>query len=321
MDLYPYKFHPIYKAKIWGGRNLERLFGRPLPEGQLIGESWELTDLGADVSVVAEGPLAGVSLTELTQRLGEKLLGRALPMPDGRFPLLLKFLDTNDINSLQVHPDRRAAAEIGGDSALKTECWYIVESRGGWLYKGVKPGVSAEQFRQAIEENKAQDLVVRHECKAGDFHYLPAGTVHAIGPGLVLAEIQTPSDSTYRVTDWGRGRPIHVEQSMRCIRFDLPGPTPGADGDNLLDTEYFSVAVRRGRGVQSPDNLGEGICQALMFTAGTEEFEITCGGIPTPTLAVAGDTVLIPAGCAAPKVIADESCRYLQITIPGRGAK
>ena len=145
MSLYPLTFEPIYKEKIWGGRNLERLFGRRLPDGALVGESWELADLPEGTSTIAGGPRAGESLTELTARGGKELLGAARPMPSGRFPLLLKLLDANDVLSLQVHPDAEAARRIraaGEQADLKTECWYIVESRGGMIYKGVTPGLT-----------------------------------------------------------------------------------------------------------------------------------------------------------------------------------
>jgi mannose-6-phosphate isomerase len=235
MESYPYKFVPIYKEKIWGGRNLQRLFGRLLPPGESIGESWELADLVEGVSQVANGPAAGTTLTDLTSRLGPRLLGGSRPMPDGRFPLLLKLLDANDILSLQVHPDADAVQAIGGDAAAKTECWYVVESRDGMIYKGVLPGVTAEQFRGAIESGTVEQCVKTYGVAAGDFHYLPSGTVHALGAGVVVAEVQTPSDITCRVTDWGRGREIHVERSMQCIHFaEADDAAPGAQGDTLL---------------------------------------------------------------------------------------
>ena len=163
MELYPYKFNPIYVEKIWGGRSLHRLYGRDLPRGKLIGESWELADLAVGVSVVSNDPQAAATLTELTRQLGPALLGGCPPMPDGRFPLLLKLLDANDILSLQVHPDAEAVGRIGGDAALKTECWYVVESREGFIYKGVKAGVTAGQFRAAIESDAAGDCIVVRE--------------------------------------------------------------------------------------------------------------------------------------------------------------
>ncbi|HUU58126.1 MAG TPA: type I phosphomannose isomerase catalytic subunit [Phycisphaerae bacterium] len=317
MELYPYKFGPIYVEKIWGGRNLERLFGRALPAGKAIGESWELADLRQGVSVVRGGSAAGATLAELTRSLGEKLLGGCSPQPDGRFPLLLKLLDANDILSLQVHPDAAAVGRIGGDAALKTECWYVVESRGGFIYKGVKAGVTPERFRSAIESDTVGDLVRRIDVAAGDFHYLPAGTVHALGAGVVVAEVQTPSDTTYRVTDWGRGREIHVERSMECIRFEPAGDVPpGRAGETLLVTEYFVVALRAGQEGRDRD-LPTGRCTALMILQADAPVEIHHGGgAANPVTARAGDTVLVPAGLGGGRVSSAGRLRYLEITLP-----
>ena len=318
MDIYPYRFQPIYVEKIWGGRSLERLFGRTLPAGKKIGESWELSDLPEGTSVVSNGPLAGTPLTELTKQLGGDLLGRTAPMPDGRFPLLLKLLDANDILSLQVHPDAEAVAEIGPEAALKTECWYTLDSRDGYIYKGVEAGTTPEQFHSAIENDTVGDLVRRVDLSAGDFHYLPAGTVHALGPGLVVAEVQTPSDTTYRVTDWGRGREIHVERSMQCIHFEpARDESPGAAGETLLVTDFFTVAKRTVKGGDDlrPTTLSEGRCIAIMMLSGTTQI-VAGAGPPLVVPAKAGDTVLLPAGLRWAEATAHEDFSYLEITLP-----
>ncbi len=339
MDIYPYKFTPIYKEKIWGGRNLERLFRRRLPPGN-VGESWELADLDEGATTVANGPLAGTSITALTRSLGDKLLGNARTAGDGRFPLLLKLLDANDTLSLQVHPDEQAVGEIGPSAALKTECWYVLESREGFIYKGIRPGVAAEQFRQALQSDRAVDVVRRIDVRAEDFHYLPAGTVHALGSGLVVAEVQTPSDTTYRVTDWGRGREIHLERSLQCIRPELTGDdAPGAGGDVLLATEYFIVA-RRTLSTAQEAKLPPGKCVAIMMLHG--EAKLIHSGEVEPSVSLsAGDTVLVPAALcgtgilpvfptAVPAVEASQSRiettlrrmdkmsmpRYLEVTLP-----
>ena len=331
MEPYPYKFVPIYKEKIWGGRNLQRLFGRDLPAGESIGESWELADLVEGVSRVANGPAAGTTLTDLTGRLGPRLLGRARPMPDGRFPLLLKLLDANDILSLQVHPDADAVKAIGQGAALKTECWYVIESRGGMIYKGVLPGVTAEQFRKAVQSDTVERFVNACKVEAGDFHYLPAATVHALGAGVVVAEVQTPSDITYRVTDWGRGREIHVERSMRCIHFaetdDFTeaadaapdGDTlPGADGETLLVTEFFTVA-RREASAGKPASLPAGRCAAVMMLDAKTPAEVRHAGPAEPATKVrAGDTVLVPACLEHPEIVADSACTWLEVTLPDK---
>jgi len=315
VELYPYKFEPIYKPKIWGGRSLERLFARKLPAGEKIGESWELADLPGNVSVVSNGPEAGATLNELTSTLGQALLGGAKPIEGGRFPLLLKLLDANDILSLQVHPDSRAVEQIGPEAAMKTECWQIIESRGGFIYKGVRPGVTPEQFRKAIEDDTVEQVVRRVDVRSGDFHYLPAGLVHAIGPGVVIAEVQTPSDTTYRVTDWGRGREIHVERSMQCIRFELTGDDPpGAEGRTLLATDFFAVA-RLSAPAKTPCVLPGGVCTAIMLLSGRGEVIHSGPGADVVPLA-AGDTALIPAGLNFADLNPPVDCTYLQITLP-----
>ena len=315
VDIYPYRFQPIYIEKIWGGRSLERVFGRTLPAGKKIGESWELADLPEGTSLVSNGPLAGTPLTELTKQLGGDLLGRAAPMPDGRFPLLLKLLDANDILSLQVHPDAEAVAEIGPQAALKTECWYTLDSRDGYIYKGVEAGTTPEQFRSAIENDTVGDLVRRVDLSAGDFHYLPAGTVHALGPGLVVAEVQTPSDTTYRVTDWGRGREIHVERSMQCIHFEPAcDESPGADGETLVVTDFFTVAKR-----QAPAHelaaLSHGRCAVIMILSG--HGLLVCPvdeGLPSNVKA--GQTLLLPARLDSVNCEPQSHMTWLEITLP-----
>ncbi|MHC4294675.1 MAG: type I phosphomannose isomerase catalytic subunit [Planctomycetota bacterium] len=316
-NVYPLKFQPIYKEKIWGGRNLARLFGRDLPEGKKIGESWELADLPEGLSIVANGPAAGKTLTELTGQWGPHLLGRAKPSPDGRFPLLLKLLDANDILSLQVHPDEKAVEEIGDEAVLKTECWYVLDSRDGFIYKGVRPGVTPEEFRKAIETDTLESVVRKIEVAPADFHYLPAGTVHALGAGVVIAEVQTPSDTTYRVTDWSRGREIHVERSLQCVRFELTGDEPpGARGETLLVTDYFIVDRARGLGAEEPLKVPSGCCTALMFISGGAA-EIRHRGHVEPVVpALPGDTVLLPAGLEEPTITAPSDCTFLVIKLP-----
>ena len=318
MQAYPFIFEPIYRTRIWGGQNLARLFGRDLPYGEPIGESWELADLDEGTSLLANGPEAGATLAWLTHQLGVELLGTAPTAANGRFPLLLKLLDASQILSLQVHPDAATASAIGGGATAKTECWYVLESRDGSIYKGLKPGVTAEQFRRAIREDRASELVRHLEVRAGDFHHLPAGMVHAIGAGLVVAEVQTASDTTYRVSDWGRGREVHVEQAMRSIHF---GPTdeaaPGAEGERLLATAAFDVALRRlgpGHSLSSP----RGVCQAVMMIDG-EAAAVHNGPTEQVVELRPGRTVLLPAALDGSAIRTNVGGRYLEITIPGSG--
>ena len=313
--MYPYKFTPIYKKKIWGGRSLERLFGRSLPEGG-IGESWELADLPAGETAVANGPDSARPISSLLSEKAEPIVGGSRGLADGRFPLLLKLLDANDILSLQVHPDPRAARRLGPPAQFKTECWYVIESRGGYVYKGVKPGVTAGAFRKAMESGRSEaltDMVVRYDVAPGDFHYLPAGTVHALGPGVVVAEVQTPSDTVYRVSDWGRARDIHQQEAMQCIHFQpCPAKPPGAEGDVLVRSPNF--VVERKSFAAGQHKVGGGQCAAWMVLAGRGRVAAADTGHGADFCP--GDTILMPARMSAAAVTADQDVRLLRITLP-----
>ncbi len=312
MDIYPYKMVPLLKEKIWGGRTLERLYRKPLPPGVPIGEAWELADLPEGASTVANGPQAGRTLGEVVAAAGEGLMGPTPLTADGRFPLLLKLLDAVENLSVQVHPDERAVGEIPG-AALKTECWYVLASDHGAIYKGVKPGVTAEAFRAAVETDDVADLLQRCRVRAGDFHYLPAGTVHALGAGVVVAEVQTPSDTTYRVSDWGRGREVHVERAMQCIRFDATGePVPGAGGECLLKTEYFHVYLRSAGGAARPIETGRPTAWMMLRGGG----DLRTDSAEPQVRLDAGETVLLPAALDGGEFDTDAAARWLEIRLP-----
>ena len=256
--LYPLTFEPIFKERIWGGRNLERLYQKKLPPDVPIGESWEITDRPEAVSVIANGPLAGRDLRWLMARHADELLGPVKP-PGGRFPLLIKILDAEEKLSLQVHPPASAAARLEGEP--KTELWYIADARpGAELYVGLRRGVTRAEFERRIRDGTVADCFHRVPVRPGDVMFLPSGRVHAIGAGIVIFEIQQNSDTTYRVFDWnrtgleGRPRELHVEQSLQCIDFNdfEPALTPGdvqrdkageVTRRTLTDEPPFSVAA------------------------------------------------------------------------------
>ncbi len=228
--LYPLRFRPIFRRYLWGGRRLESL-GKQLGEGTDYAESWEIVDRAADQSVVAAGPLAGQTLSQLLRTHGAALLGRHAGL--ARFPLLMKFLDAHDRLSIQVHPDDEQAALLTPPDLGKTEAWVILAADpGSHLYAGLRPGVTRQSLARDLETNACAECVERIEPAAGDCFFLPAGVVHALGPGLLVAEIQQASDTTYRLHDWdrlgpdGRPRPLHVEAALEVIDFDYGPVTP-----------------------------------------------------------------------------------------------
>ncbi|MBK7876074.1 MAG: class I mannose-6-phosphate isomerase [Planctomycetes bacterium] len=244
--LEPLRFQRQFLEKPWGGRSLERVLGLALPPGK-IGETWELVDRDRENSVVAEGAFQGRTLRELLREHGDALLGRARRSPAGEFPVLVKFLDAREDLSVQVHPHDDHAAELARGDAPKTECWYVLDATPeSVLYHGLKPGVDAATFAARASGPGVLELLERHTVRAGDFVFVPGGTVHAIGAGIALAEVQQTSDTTYRLYDWGRvddrGRPraMHVDAGLRVIRFGVTAPRP-----------VHPTTVERGRGVRA----------------------------------------------------------------------
>jgi mannose-6-phosphate isomerase len=226
MNPCPIIFEPIFKPKLWGGRKLEALLGKSLPPNEPIGESWEAADLEDDQSVVAAGPAKGMRLDELVRQWGEGFLGGA-DLFEGRFPLLLKYLDAREDLSVQVHPSPAVASARGGVTRVKNEAWYILDAEpGGCIYRGLTPGTTEAGFRAAIANGSCASLLQRIPVRPGQCYYLPSGTVHALGAGVVVAEVQTPSDVTYRVFDWnrvepatGKPRTLHVDDALASINF------------------------------------------------------------------------------------------------------
>lgn len=243
MTLYPLLFHPSFKERVWGGRTLETLYGKALPAGVPIGESWEVSDRPGDESVIANGPLAGRTLHWLMDGHRPDVLGDASAADGNRFPLLCKILDARDRLSLQVHPP--AAVQHLGDP--KTEMWYIAQAdAGAELYVGLKRGVTRAQFENELRAGTVANCFHRIAVRAGDVMFLPSGRVHAIGAGLVIFEIQQNSDTTFRVFDWNRlgldgaPRALHVAESLASIDFGDVEPS-------LVDAREDasgSVAVR-----------------------------------------------------------------------------
>jgi mannose-6-phosphate isomerase len=222
--LYPLTFRPLLKPRLWGGRALADLYGKPLPPDAPIGESWEISDRPDDVSGIANGPLAGRDLRWLMEHHAPEVLGAATA-PDGRFPLLVKILDAREILSVQVHPPPRVAAQLGGEP--KTELWYVTRAASGAeLFAGLKAGVTRLEFERQLRAGGVAACLHQVPVRAGDAMFLPSGRIHALGADVVIFEIQQNSDTTYRVFDWnrrgpdGQPRELHIEQALACIDFD-----------------------------------------------------------------------------------------------------
>ncbi len=222
--IYPYRFKPILAERVWGGDTLAR-YGKPIAPGQHIGESWEISDRDDAQSVLANGPLAGQTLHQLITRLGIRLLGTHCANAT-RFPLLVKLLDARERLSLQVHPPAAVAAQLGGEP--KTEMWYILDAApNAHLIAGLKHGVTRQQFENALRQHPSPlaTLVHRFPVKTGNVLFVPSGRLHAVDAGLVIAEIQQNSDTTYRVYDWdrvgldGKPRTLHIKESLASIDF------------------------------------------------------------------------------------------------------
>ncbi|TDX59246.1 type I phosphomannose isomerase catalytic subunit [Orenia marismortui] len=224
--MYPLKFKPIYKEKIWGGVALSNNFGRDLPSDS-IGESWEIAAHQNGTSIITNGRFAGQTLMEAVKEEGDKVLGSSAKEEYyDKFPLLVKILDANAKLSVQVHPDDEYANKHENGELGKTEMWYIIDAKeDAKLIYGVKPEIEKEEFAAAIKEGRLEDNLMEITVKAGDVLYIPTGTVHAIEEGIVLAEIQQNSDTTYRVYDWnrlgkdGKPRDLHIESALNVINF------------------------------------------------------------------------------------------------------
>lgn len=348
--LYPLTFGPIYKQKVWGGRSLTKL-GRDLPGDASvgIGESWEIADLtstsvsggggSAEHSVVAEGSLAGKTIRELIGIYGQSLLGPGVSTSDdGGFPLLIKFLDAKENLSVQVHPSPAYAAAHPG-AHLKSEAWYVVDAQpGAVIYKGLKPGVTEPILRDAIRANTDEAVVpLLNAVPAvpGDCHYLPSGTLHALGAGVMVAEVQTPSDTTFRVYDWGRTtRELHVEQALACIDFADQGKGDKRGQEPLLCPSQekthdkslaggFSVSHKAACDFFRIDEYASRVQTQFKLQANSAEVWITLAGqadfISSESALIEvgpGHTVLLPAKMDTCVFANRTSGRWLRVTLP-----
>jgi mannose-6-phosphate isomerase len=228
-ELYLLKFKPLFKDKIWGGDRIKNILGMnysPLPN---CGEAWVLSGVPGSETIVSNGFLKGNELNELVEVFMEDLVGEAAFEKHGNeFPLLIKFIDSNDSLSIQVHPDDALAARRGIGNG-KSEMWYILEAEpGAEIISGFNRRMDVKTYLEFLESNKLTEILNREKAHKGDVFYIPAGRVHALGPGILLAEIQQTSDVTYRIYDWGRvdengkSRELHQDQALEAINFTVP---------------------------------------------------------------------------------------------------
>lgn len=319
--LYPFTFHPLLKERIWGGRNLEKLYGKALPSGAPFGESWEMSDRPGDVSVIANGPLAGNSLRWLMENHSAELLGN-VPAPGNRFPWLIKILDAREKLSLQVHPPAQKAPLLGGEP--KTEMWYIAQaSPSSQLFVGLKRGVTREEFENKIKDGTVADCFHRINVKKGDCMFLPSGRVHALGEGNVIFEIQQNSDTTYRVFDWnrldaaGKPRDLHVDASLASIDFNdfepgLVSPVIRKAGDArvelLVADPLFTVEkCSLPAGESKPVNPGAARVIAVL------EGRLVVRYLTESIVLQAGQFCLFPASLSGATLQAEKTASFLEV--------
>lgn len=319
---YPLVFQPMLLEKVWGGRRLASL-GKSLPEGALIGESWEVADLsttaesggggGPRRSVIAGGALAGKTIQAAMRQWGGGMLGSSHPADDGGFPLLVKFIDARQHLSVQVHPTPEFAASHTG-STLKTECWYVLAAETGErgeepvIFKGFKPGVTMEDYRASIAAGTVPELLNAVPAIPGEMHDLPSGTIHALGAGVMVAEVQTPSDTTFRVFDWIHrynrpARELHVAEALESTLFEEPPASMSVSGDgDLVRNGRYSVRQLKAHCEEKPV-AGADRCSVLVVLQTMGASLASKAGRFAEIALDAGRTVLIPAACAGDVVL------------------
>jgi mannose-6-phosphate isomerase len=371
----PLWFEPVFRQYLWGGRRLGEVLQKPIAATGRFAESWEVVDHGADQSTVAWGwaspdgqphagqadaagdariRLVGQRLGELMQSYGPAIVGPRWhaeihspsqpPSLRGRFPLLVKWLDAQQNLSLQVHPNSQQAALLDPPDLGKSEAWYVADAApGARVYAGLLPGVDRAACEQAMAAGRLADVLYHFSPQAGDCIYIPAGTIHAIGAGLLVAEVQQASDTTYRLHDWdrvgddGRPRALQIEQALAVADWTR-GPVPAvipepaqleadsltgnnsadssSDCEQLVDCPYFTL---RRFHLQGTRTLPTGRCQILICLSGHAELQPVDGSEPAnqarPTIQL-GSTVLLPYACPAQQLVALESATFLLASLP-----
>lgn len=304
MELYPLKFKSIFKDKIWGGQKIKTILGKdfsPLPN---CGETWELSGVQGNISEVANGALTGQLLTEVIAAAGDALLGRRIRREYGEeFPLLIKFIDANDDLSIQVHPDNELAQKRH-NSKGKTEMWYIMQAdAGATLISGFSQDLDRASYQKAFDEGRLNEILNREVAQTGDVFFLPAGRVHTIGKGLLLAEIQQTSDVTYRIYDFDRRdaegnlRELHIEESLDAIdykkydQYKTPYKDQADTRVDIVSCEYFTTNKLTLTGDFELDHSGLDCFKIYICLEGNAKL-IHPGGVENLQM---GEVILVPA--------------------------
>ena len=321
----PLRFAPHLRPMVWGGRRLGEALGKPLPTAEPYGESWEISDHPSHHSTITEGPATGRTLHELVTQEPAALFGDAGPRPV--FPWLVKFLDAWDWLSVQVHPDDESAPCLWPGEGGKTEAWFVLDAAPtAKVYAGLLPGVDEGRLRTALHQGTVADCLHCFRPQPGDCLFLPAGTVHAVGGGVLMAEVQQTSDATFRLFDWnrrdaqGRSRTLHIDQALACIDWKA-GPVhpvhaegyprgPAPVRQPLVSCPYFTMEYMRAPG---PFVCGEpGRMRVLIVAHGRGRLNGPAGNYDIR----AGDSLLLPAAMASMECLPEGPLGLLLTSLP-----
>jgi mannose-6-phosphate isomerase len=321
MSLPLLQFQPILREYVWGGRRLAEL-GKLISDGDHYAESWEVVDHGVDQSIVDGGSLAGTTLHELVTKRGDELLGRHNPQP--QFPLLFKYLDCQRTLSVQVHPNDEEAARLVPPDLGKTEAWVVLAAApGSRIYAGLKPSVDRVTLERELALGNCEVCLHEFEPSAGDCLLIEAGTVHALGAGLLLAEIQQASNTTFRLFDWnrldtdGKPRALHIQQSLDTIDYRrgpvrpvVPQPTNTPNVERLVACDKFVLDLWQIDSVQTLANDKRFHIVSLI------EGKVTLQTAAAQIELQRGATVLIPAGCDECEIVPQGKAVLLDMYLP-----
>ncbi len=322
MNIHPLKFHPILKERLWGGTKLEEVLHKPITS-DITGESWELSTVSGDVSVVSNGDLVDTSLTTLIDKFPEALLGKSVVTRFGKeFPILIKFIDAKQDLSIQLHPNDELAQKRH-NSFGKTEMWYVMDAdEGSELIVGFNKNVTKEEYSKSLEEDTLLELLNYEPVKEGDTFFINTGKIHAIGAGVMLAEIQQTSDVTYRVFDFNRKdkagnlRELHTQMALDAMDYDkkddfkVAYDTTSDYANTMVDSPYFKTNFLSLTKDFEQDTATRDSFTIYMCVAGSAKVETNEGVVNIQK----GETVLVPAMANYIRVKTDNA-RLLEVTI------